>query len=547
MTKSRGRSRCLTRSVQHPTSNIRLLDILEISMIAFNSFSGRHNMRAYRGAWLIVATFFFVHLPLRAQEARSTILGRITDPTGSVIVNATVEAANIDTGVRSTAQTNANGDFLLPFLIPSPYSLAVEAPGFKRSVRPQIQVRVDQHITIDMALEIGQASESVQVKADTPLLDTSTTSMGQVLSSKMVLDLPLIAGNVTVMADLVPGVIFTPTFPKDVRPFDTGSGSAIGGDGTRVGNAQFMIDGAMNNANTGFAYSPPPGVVQEVKVQTASFDASSGYMTGVTVNMSLKSGTNQLHGQTYYFNQNPAVAATPFFLNRVGTRKLTYKAHRWGGNASGPVYLPKLYDGRNKTFWMYGYEGWWSFDPVSIGFEAVPTAAQRRGDFSGLLALGTRYQIYDPYSIAPAAGGLFSRQPLAGNRIPQSQINPVGGKIAQLYDLPNLPGTIDGVNNYTNGRNSHDNFYNHIFRIDHNLSDKQRFFVRADVTRNRRVQDQRHSDTVGHLQYRYNRGAAIDHVYSVSARFFVNTRYSYTRYIDGFFPVQVGWDLAGLG
>ena len=263
---------------------------------------------------------------------------------------------------------------------------------------------MDDRITIDVTMEIGQATESVQVTAEAPLLDTSTGSMGQVIDSRKVLELPLIAGNVTVMANLSPGVLFQPTFPKDVRPFDTGSGSAIAGDGTRVGNAQFQIDGAMNNANTGFAYSPPPGVVEEVKVQTASFDASSGFLTGVTVNMSLKSGTNQLHGQTYYFNQNPAVAATSFFFNRVGTPKLTYKAHRWGGNASGPVYLPKLYDGRNKTFWMYGYEGWWSFDPVSIGFEAVPTPAQRKGDFSGLLGLGSRYQIYDPYSIAPAAG-----------------------------------------------------------------------------------------------------------------------------------------------
>src|SRR5258705_13529807 len=140
---------------------------------------------------LIIATLFVVHLPLRAQEARSTILGRITDPSGSLIVGATVEATNTDTGVRSTAQTNGNGDFLLPFLIPGPYSLAVEAPGFKKSVRPQIQVRVDQHITIDMALEIGQATESVQVKAETPLLDTSTTSRGQEPSSKAVLHLPL--------------------------------------------------------------------------------------------------------------------------------------------------------------------------------------------------------------------------------------------------------------------------------------------------------------------------------------------------------------------
>src|SRR5438876_7443023 len=125
--------------------------------------------------WLVIATLIFVHLPLRAQEARSTILGRITDPTGSLIVGATVEAANTDTGVRSTARTNGNGDFLLPFLIPGPYSLAVEAPGFKKSVRPRIQVRVGQQITIDMALEIGQATESRQVKAHTPPLDPYTT------------------------------------------------------------------------------------------------------------------------------------------------------------------------------------------------------------------------------------------------------------------------------------------------------------------------------------------------------------------------------------
>ena len=162
-------------------------------------------------------------------------------------------------------------------------------------------------------MEIGQATESVQVTAEAPLLDTSTGSMGQVIDSRKVLEFPLIAGNVTVMANLSPGVLFQPTFPKDVRPFDTGSGSAIAGDGTRIGTAQFQVDGAMNNANTGFAYSPPPGVVEEVKVQTASFDASSGFLTGVTVNMSLKSGTNQLHGQTYYFNQNPAVAANAVF------------------------------------------------------------------------------------------------------------------------------------------------------------------------------------------------------------------------------------------
>jgi hypothetical protein len=390
-------------------------------------------------------------------------------------------------------------------------------------------------------MEIGQATESVQVSAEAPLLDTSTGSMGQVIDSRKVLELPLIAGNVTVMANLSPGVLFQPTFPKDVRPFDTGSGSAIAGDGTRIGAAQYQVDGAMNNANSGFAYSPPPGVVEEVKVQTASFDASSGFLTGVTVNMSLKSGTNHLHGQTYYFNQNPAVAATPFFLNRVGT-KLTYKASV--GKRSGPVHLPKLYD--EQDLLDVRLQGWWSFDPVSIGFERY-RLRHREGHFSGLLGLGARYQFYDPYSIAPAAGGLFSRQPLPNNIIPANRIDPLGTKIAQLYDAPNLPGTVDGVNNYTNGRNSHNHYHTHFARVDHHISVKQRFYARVNATRNYRVQDQRHSDTVGHIQYRYNRGAAIDHVYTISPSFLVNSRYSYTRYIDGNFPDQDGWDLAGLG
>lgn len=496
---------------------------------------------------LIISLFFLAQFPLPAQESQSTVLGRITDPSGAAIAGAAVDAVNTATAVHSTAQANDTGDYRLPFLIPGIYSITVEAPGFKQSLRSHIEVRVNERITIDVAMEIGQATESVKVNAETPLLDTSTTSMGQVLSTKAVLDLPLLTGNVMPLAALSPGVLFMPTFPKDVRPFDTGSGSAIAGDGTRIGTAQFLLDGAMNNANSGFAYSPPPGVVQEVKVQTASFDASYGYMSGVAVNLSLKSGTNDVHGQLYYFNQNPAFYANRFFLNRVGTPRIAYKSHRWGGNVSGPVYIPKLYNGRNKTFFMYGYEGIWTFDPVSIGFEAVPTPAQRAGDFSNLLTLGPKYQIYDPYSIAPAANGLFSRLPLPNNIIPQSRINPLGAKIAALYDFPNLPGNVDGVNNYTNGRNSHDTFYNDIVKIDHNVSEKQRFFVRGDVTRNRRVQDQRHHDAVGHLQYRYNRGAAVDHVYIVSPQFFVNTRYSYTRYIDGFFPDQTGWDLAGLG
>ena len=370
------------------------------------------------------------------------------------------------------------------------------------------------------------------------------------LPAKTILELPLIAGNAILMGGYSPGVLFMPTFPKDVRPFDTGSGSAIAGDGTLLGTAQFTLDGSPNNQanDKGFAYSPPPGVVQEVKVSTASFDASTGYMTGVMLAQSLKSGTNGLHGQAYYFNQNPAVEANKFFNNLNNLPVYAYKAQRYGASLGGPVYIPKVFDGRNKVFFMFGYEGMKTFDPVSIGTESTPTAPQRNGDFSGLLALGTKYQIYDPYSTIPAGNGLFSRTPLPNNVIPAAQINPVGKALTALYDNPNLAGSADGTNNYTNGRNSADGFFNYIAKVDYNISDKQRFFIRADTTRNTRVQDQREHDANGILQYRRNQpGVALDHVYTFSPTFFLESRYTFQRYLNPFTPDQMGWDLASLG
>ncbi|MGH9660509.1 MAG: carboxypeptidase regulatory-like domain-containing protein, partial [Bryobacteraceae bacterium] len=496
---------------------------------------------------LILAIVISLPFPLRAQEARGTILGRVADATGGVLVGAKVEASNVDTGVRYNAASNESGDYLLPFLIPGTYSLTVEAPGFKKSVRPKIGVRVNERIAIDVTMEIGQAAESVQVSAETPLLDTSTSSMGQVIDSKTVLELPLKDGMVLIMATLSPGVLFQPQSPGYVRPFDTSSPSQLSVDGTRTGSNEFMLDGAPNMQRTEVAYSPPPGVVEEFKIQGATFDASYGYMAGAAMNMSLKSGTNNLHGQTYYFHQNPVVNANRFFLNRIGADKINFRLHRWGSSLSGPVMIPKLYNGRNKTFWMYGYEGIWSFDPTPFVTESVPTAAQRNGDFSGLLALGSRYQIFDPYTITPASGGLFSRQPLAGNIIPQSRINPVARRIAALWDVPNQAGTADQTNNYTKGKNAQDTYWNHIARIDHNLSEKQRFYLRTNFTKMDRPENERHNRAVGDVFVRLNRGASFDHVYTVSPQLFLNSRYTYTRFINQFTPMQLGWDLAGLG
>jgi hypothetical protein len=427
-------------------------------------------MKTTKASRLVLSLLFCIQLPLRAQEARGTLLGRVTDQTGGVIPGAAVEALNADTGVKSVVTTNESGDFLLPFLIPGPYTLKVEAPGFKTTVRPRIGVRVNERITIDVTLQIGQTSESVQITAETPLLDTSTSSMGQVIDSRTILELPMKDGMVLIMATLSPGVLFQPQSPGYVRPFDTSSPSQLSIDGTRTGSSEFMLDGAPNMQRAEIAYSPPPGVVEEFKIQSATFDAAYGFMAGGALNMSLKSGTNNLRGQLYYFHQNPMFNANRFFLNRIGAPKLRFRLHRWGTSFGGPLEIPKVYSGRNKTFWMYGYEGIWSFDPTPFVTEAVPTAAQRNGDFSALLALGPQYQIYDPFSTTPEPGGLFRREPLPGNIIPASRINPVAKKIAALWDEPNQRGTIDGMNNYTKGKNAQDTYWNHIVRVDHNIS-----------------------------------------------------------------------------
>ncbi len=502
-------------------------------------------MNCRPAVWLCIVALFCGLLPLSGQEARATLLGRVTDPSNAVVVGAKVDALNMDTGVHFASTTNGSGDYIIPFLIPGPYTIAVESTGFKTYTRSGIVVRVNDQVSVNVTMELGQASQSVEVTAETPMLDTSTASMGQVVDSRTIMDMPLKDGMVLIMATFAPGVTFTPESGGYVRPFDTSSPSTMSVDGTRSGSNQFMMDGAPNMQGTEVAYSPPPGVVDQFKVQGVSFDAASGFMGGAAINMSLKSGANDIHGQVYYFMQNPVLNANKYF--RLATGKPQFRLYRWGGSVSGPVYIPKLYNGHNKTFFMYGYEGIWSFDPSPWVVETVPTAAQRTGNFSGLLALGANYQIYDPYSIVAAGNGRFSRQPLSGNLVPSNQIDPISAKIATLWDAPNQPGQADGTNNYQMGKKAQDTYWNHIVRVDHNLSDKQRFYVRVNFTDLQRPENIRHNLAVGDNFYRYNKGLALDDVYVVSPRIFLNTRYTLTRFIVGYQSYQSGWDLAGLG
>ncbi|MPZ19770.1 MAG: hypothetical protein GEV06_17905 [Luteitalea sp.] len=499
-------------------------------------------------SWLAISfCFCYTVVPVTAQETRGTIMGRVVDQSRAVIPGAAVHAVNVNTGVRTYATSNETGDYILPFLIPGTYTVTVELEGFNTFVRSGINVRVNDRITIDAVLEVGEATETVEVVADSPLLDTSTASIGQVIDSKTILELPLKDGMVLMMATMSPGVLSLGTSSGYVRPFDTSNPSNLSVGGERTRSNYFTVDGAPNMQRSDVAYSPPPGVVAEFKVQTSNFDASTGFMSGGTLNMSLKSGSNELHGQLYYFGQNPATQANQFFFNRDGLEKPNFRIHRWGGSSGGPLRLGGLYDGRDRTFWMYGYEGMWSFDPSPFFVDAVPTEAMRRGDFSELLALGPEYQIYDPYSARRTADGRIVRTPLPNNIIPEDQINPVSRMIASLSELPNQAGTADGVNNWQKGKNAQDSYYNHTLRLDHVISDRQRLSGHGYLTLMDRPENERHNRAVGDRFRRWNRGLSVDHVYTVSPSFIVDTRYSFTRFISGFDPFQMDWDLADLG
>jgi hypothetical protein len=469
----------------------------------------------------------------------------VTDSSEAIVVEAVVRVTNADTGVRYASTTNSSGDYLIPFLIPGSYAITVEKPGFKSYTRSGIALRESERVTIDVAMQVGDTSQSVQVVGETPILDTSTASMGQVIESRAIADLPSKDGMVLLLATLSPGVTFTPQSAAYVRPFDTGSPSTMSIDGTRSGSNEFMLDGSSNMQGQQIAYSPPQSVVSEFKVQTATFDAAYGFMSGAALNMNLKTGTNTLHGSANYYMQNPALNSDNFF--RLAAGKPNMRIHRTNAGLTGPVYIPKLYNGKNKTFFTLGFEWIYSFDPSPWVVEAVPTPEQRRGDFSNLLKIGSQYQIYDPFSTTPAAGGLFTRSPVPNNIIPANQINPVAAKIAGLWDMPNQQGTVDGTNNYTMGKNAQDTYDNELIRIDHNASEKERFYVRTNLTELERPENIRQNLTVGDNFYRFNRGLSVDNVYMATPRMFIDSRFTITRFYTGYTPYQEGWDLAGLG
>jgi hypothetical protein len=466
-----------------------------------------------------------------AQETRGAIVGHVTDSTGGAVPGATVKAVNTATGVELSAVTNESGNYTLPYLLAGTYKIETQAPGFKRSVREGIELRINDRVELNIELEVGQTTESIEVKADPPLLDTASASLGQVVDQRRILDLPTFGGSVMTLVQLAPGVINT----TDMRLAKSGSfsinkNSQIATDGAGNYNNEFTLDGVSNtqaeSGSTRVGFIPPSAAVAEFKVQTAAFDASAGHSVGSVVNVSTKSGTNQLHGQAEWALRNSMFDAPNIFQNRAGQKPPHYTDNRWGFVAGGPLWLPKVYDGRNRTFWFYGY-GANKFGVPQSFTSTVPTAAMRAGDLSGLLALGAQYQIYDPKTTVAAAGGRFQRQPFPNNIIPADRLDPVAQKILTYWPLPNQAGNRDFTNNYFYTPSAKEDTWDHLGRVDHVFNQNHRIFARAHSDFWEENKNHTFPDTIatGIVLNRHNKGAAFDDVYVFSPTFLFNFRY----------------------
>ncbi len=511
--------------------------------------------------FLIAVTLLTSFLP--AQDARGRIGGRVSDSSGGAVAAADVTVANPTTGVLLRAKPADDGAYDIPYLAPGVYTLRVSAPGFKTYERANLEVRVADRLTVDVALEVGAVNESVTVSGQASLLETSTASLGRVVDTKRILELPLPGGNALSLSRLAPGVVNlgVPNHPSLGPAVEVLSNLSV--NGVRTGNIEFTVDGSPSMWGQNAAYAPPTDMVAEFKVQTATYDASAGRAPGGNVNVVLRSGTNKFHSTLYHFHNNQVLTAMDLFQRQLLANPSTAPTleerrqranprnilNRFGANFGGPVVLPKLYDGHNKTFWVYGFEGL-TRPGIERGnsFYTVPTLPMQKGDFSDLLRINSSYQVFDPATIAAAPNGRFSRLPFPGNIIPSNRLDRTATNLLQFWPNPNSPGTADGRNNFQRLPQSWNEFRSHTAKVDHNFSDRHRAFVRYNQTYNLFSSAQVFDNPyTGNDRYRRNKGIGLDDVYIFSPRLLANFRWGFTRFEQTFNPLSAGFDMASVG
>ena len=484
----------------------------------------------------------------------ATLTGRVTDSSGAVVPAATVSALSVDTNVASTVETNQEGYYSLPALQPGRYNVTVSKSGFVQMRQTGIALAVQQVARLDIVLQVGQLSEIVEVKGQAPLLESESSTVGQVIGNRQVTELPLLGRNTYALAMLVPGVRNSAGVNNLV--IDQISTVSYSINGQRSTSNEFLLDGAPNSAP---AQNQPvvnanPDMVQEFKVETNNFSAEYGRAAGGVFNVVTKSGTNDFHFTLYEFLRNDKLNANDYFANRSGTDKAPFRFNQFGGTVGGPVLIPKLYNGKNRTFFFFNTEIVRFIQGIT--FTAVlPDPTQLTGDFSNArLADGRAVTIYDPATTrANPSGSGFIRTAFANNVIPSARIDPVARNVSKLFPSPTAAGGALGQINYTRTDGNRVDKDSYSARIDHNITAANRLFVRYsydDTPFNRAPAygpDYRNiAPTAGPQVFtRWNSVVEDTHIFSPTL--LGTFRYSATRLINNRRPYSDGFDITSIG
>lgn len=460
---------------------------------------------------LVLAAFA---LPAPAQSNKGTIVGTVTDPNGALVKDARVTVINVATGDTREATSSDEGTYTVPNLDPGQYRVTIDATGFQSVVFEDVKVETNARLPLDVTFTgVAGATGTVTVTAEAaPLVETETSVRGDLITGRQVTELPLPQRNFTLLAALSPGVTrpalggiggggnFESGGPQkgtESTRFRESGGSIISANGARVTNNNFSLDGIDNNESQfgQIAIFPNPDAIQEFKVETSVPSAETGRAGGAIISTTFKSGTNRIHGSVFEYYQGRVAGANPVYSSNPPN----YNVHNYGGTVGGPIFLPRfgeggpsLWDGRNKSFFFFAFNGQRNSTPAFGGPEdpvTVPTQAFRQGDFSALLQ-PTNIQPFNTINgvvLAPE-GTIFDANgnPFPGNIIPQSQFSPAGFNLLNAYPLPTTTGL---TRNFARNRKESANINQYDIKIDHNITTNNHLFGRYSKAVNDRIRD----------------------------------------------------------
>lgn len=414
--------------------------------------------------WLAFASCF--PAILFGQTSTATVRGVVLDSSEAAVPAAGIIVKDVDRNTERRTETDTLGRYVLTALPPGTYTLSVEAAGFQKYQHSAFRLDVQQQATVDVRLQVGEVTTSVQVESAAPLLNTTSANLGQVIDNRYIDSLPLINRQVMLLAYMTPGVTGT---TGSYSSSETTNFTAVG---TRNSTSEIMVDGQSTSSpeqNSGITtvsgpYPPSVEAVEEFKVQTSFFSAEFGNTGGAIVNLITKSGTNQFHGSGYWYYRNAVLNANGFFSNRAGTPRNAYHRHLYGGTFGGPIK-------KNKTFAFFSYERLPEGSPVATT-ATFPTLQQRQGNFSDWVTTsGQPILIFNPFDTYTNAAGVVKRMPFANNTIPKTMMDPIALKAASYYPDPNQAGITN--NWYDSSVQKSVNVQTEL-KVDHNFTDKDR-------------------------------------------------------------------------